>query len=156
MTRKPKPQTRPAATTTATRSSATRTTPGASRGPQKTNVSAAAAAEKVQVDAALAKKNAELEQRIDDLETSVIEIEKERDFYFTKLRNVELMLQVQQDNSFEGCDLEGVVGKIFQILYATAEEDVAVNDDGEVSFFFFRLQSKIFFNILMEIGTICR
>ena len=61
-----------------------------------------------------------------------LELEKERDFYFGKLRNVELMLQVQQDKNFEGSDLDGIVENIFKVLYATADEDVNLDDDGEV------------------------
>lgn len=83
-------------------------------------------------DATLMKKNAEMSTKIVDLETSVQEIEKERDFYFTKLRNVELMLQVQQDKGWDGCDLHGVVDSIFKVLYATAEDDVAVGENGEI------------------------
>lgn len=85
-------------------------------------------------DATLMKKNAEMSTKIVDLETSVQEIEKERDFYFTKLRNVELMLQVQQDKGWDGCDLHGVVDSIFKVLYATAEDDVAVGENGEVTY----------------------
>lgn len=61
-----------------------------------------------------------------------LELEKERDFYFGKLRNVELMLQVQQDKNFEGCDLDAVVENIFKVLYATADEDVNLDEDGDV------------------------
>jgi RP/EB family microtubule-associated protein len=85
-------------------------------------------------DATLMKKNAEMSTKIVDLETSVQDIEKERDFYFTKLRNVELMLQVQQDKGWDGCDLHGVVDSIFKVLYATAEDDVAVGENGEVTY----------------------
>lgn len=85
-------------------------------------------------DATLMKKNAEMSTKIVDLETSIQEIEKERDFYFTKLRNVELMLQVQQDKGWDGCNLHGVVDSIFKVLYATAEDDVAVGENGEVTY----------------------
>jgi RP/EB family microtubule-associated protein len=84
-------------------------------------------------DAQLMKKTAEMMTKIEELETTVMELEKERDFYFGKLRNVELMLQVKQDANFEGCELEGVVGNIFKVLYATVEEEVEVAEDGEVS-----------------------
>jgi RP/EB family microtubule-associated protein len=90
---------------------------------------------KASADAQLMKKNSELESKIEEIEATVMEIEKERDFYFSKLRNVELMLQVKQDLNFEGCDLEGVVGNVFKVLYATAEEDVEVAEDGEVGSF---------------------
>jgi microtubule-associated protein, RP/EB family len=88
---------------------------------------------KPSVDAQLAKQHDEMKTRIEELENTVTELEKERDFYFGKLRNVELMLQVKQDANFEGCELEGVVGNIFKVLYATAEEAVEVAEDGEVS-----------------------
>ena len=90
--------------------------------------------EAVLADATLMKKNAEMAMKLKDLEQSVAELEKERDFYFGKLRNVELMLQVQQDRGWEGCDLQGVVENIFKVLYATAEEDVAVGENGEVNY----------------------
>jgi microtubule-associated protein, RP/EB family len=84
-------------------------------------------------DSQISKRNSEMESRLKELEASLAEVEKERDFYFGKLRNVELMLQVKQDKAWEGCDLEGVVDSIFKVLYATADEDVAVDEQGEVS-----------------------
>jgi RP/EB family microtubule-associated protein len=122
---KPKP-TRPGPTTA-------RTGPGAKpRAPLKE--SASNKADAAIADATLMKKNAEMSTKVVDLETSVRELEKERDFYFTKLRNVELMLQVQQDKGWDGCDLHGVVDSIFKVLYATAENDVAVGENGEVTY----------------------
>lgn len=89
-------------------------------------------AAKATADAELKKKNTELGLKVEDLEATILELEKERDFYFGKLRNVELMLQVKQDAGFENCDLDGVVDNIFQVLYATAEEDVEVGENGEI------------------------
>jgi len=129
VTRKPaRPQPRPQTNTTRAapvtkgplRASENRTRPAAKQG-------------KPVVDPQLVKKNEELEAKVGELETSVLDLEKERDFYFSKLRNIELMLQVQNDKNFDGCDLETVVGNIFKVLYATAEEAVAVSDEGEVS-----------------------
>jgi microtubule-associated protein, RP/EB family len=85
-------------------------------------------------DALLTKKNTELSSKVTELEGAVIEIEKERDFYFSKLRNIELMLQVQQDKGWESADLKIVVDNIFKVLYATAEEEVAVGENGEVTY----------------------
>jgi RP/EB family microtubule-associated protein len=76
-------------------------------------------------------KNAEMETKVAEIETALVDLEKERDFYFGKLRNVELMLQVQQDKNFEGADLDAVVAKVFKVLYATAEEDVDIEEEGE-------------------------
>ena len=85
-----------------------------------------------QADAQLLKKNVELENKVREYEATIAEIEKERDFYFGKLRNIELMLQVKQDKNYEECEIQTVVDNIFKVLYATADEDVAVDEDGEV------------------------
>jgi RP/EB family microtubule-associated protein len=144
--RQPKPQPTRPTTTTTTRTTGARPAPAKPKAPLKPsvnntrNVKEAAKAEgKAEADAQLKKKNVEITAQVEVLEASVAELEKERDFYFGKLRNIELMLQVQSDKNFEGCDLEGVVGGIFKVLYATAEEDVVVADDGEVSSFLFLL-----------------
>ena len=120
------PAARPAATTS------TKAPFKASENRNRPTSGSGAQAAKATADAQLMKKNAELQSKIAELETNVLELEKERDFYFGKLRNIELMLQVKQDVNFEGCDLEGVVGNIFKVLYATAEEEVEVAEDGEV------------------------
>jgi microtubule-associated protein, RP/EB family len=87
---------------------------------------------KLQVDPLLVERNDELTKRIGVLETSVVDVEKERDFYFRKLRNIELMLQVKQDKNFDECDLPAMVDNIFKVLYATADDEVAVDENGEV------------------------
>lgn len=129
----PKPRTTPAARTTTTKAplkaSENRNPPTVNR---NTPTVGSTQPTKATADEELVKKNAELEAKIQELETTVMELEKERDFYFGKLRNVELMLQVKQDLNFEGCELEGVVGSVFKVLYATAEEDVEVAEDGEI------------------------
>jgi RP/EB family microtubule-associated protein len=90
-----------------------------------------AVTEALLADAALMKKNADLTTKVTDLEQAVVDIEKERDFYFEKLRNVEVMLQVHQEQGVDG-DPDQMVEKIFQILYATAEDGLVVNDEGDV------------------------
>ena len=52
-------------------------------------------------------------------------LEKERDFYFGKLRDVEIMLQSYTGPDPELCD------RIFKILYATEEDFVAVEEGVE-------------------------
>lgn len=96
------------------------------------------AAQAVVADANLMKKNGELtntvtdlEVKVTDLEQAVVDIESERDYYFEKLRNVEVMLQVHQEKGAES-DTDAMVEKIFRILYATAEDGLVVNDEGEV------------------------
>jgi hypothetical protein len=91
----------------------------------------------------------ELERERDQ---AVLDIEKERDFYFDKLRSVEVILQVHQErvgaaaseqelaqspssaasNDHRQVMNQQLVDKIFQILYATAEDNLVVNDEGEV------------------------
>ena len=132
-------KTRPTATTTTrnttTRNVAPKPAPTKTKAPLKPAVNNSKQEknlQKVEADAQLMKKNAELTAKVEELETMVVDLEKERDFYFGKLRNIELMLQVQQDKNFEGTNLDTVVENSFKVLYATAEDDVQVGEDGEV------------------------
>jgi len=75
--------------------------------------------------------NLAAQQQVDDLNTQVMEmkltvegLEKERDFYFGKLRDVEVMCQ---ENEATGGDL---VRKVLDILYQT-EDGFAVPDEEE-------------------------
>lgn len=77
------------------------------------------------------KKNADLTTKVTDLEQNVVDIERERDFYFQKLRDIEVMLQVHQEKGEEG-DPDILIGKVFKVLYAAAEDGLVVTDDGEV------------------------
>lgn len=65
---------------------------------------------------------AALQQEIETLTASVVGLERERDFYFSKLRDIELLLQraVEQNPEIEKDD-GGLVGNIQQILYSTEE-----------------------------------
>jgi microtubule-associated protein, RP/EB family len=85
----------------------------------------------VAADASLMLKNKDLQMRVEDLELAVLETEKERNFYFEKLRNIEILLQVHQERG-DAADPEILVDRVFKILYATAEDRLIVNDDGEV------------------------
>lgn len=94
---------------------------------------------KAEADAALMKRNDELEAKNSELESTIrkleengIEMEREKDFYFEKLRHVELLLQIKQGSNFEGCDLQNVVDSIFKVLYATAEDNIQIDEEGEV------------------------
>ena len=71
-------------------------------------------------------------------------IESERDFYFEKLRGIEVMLQVykEKEESGEllwsprgsgGGEMKRVIEKIFRVMYAAAEDNVVVDDEGNVS-----------------------
>jgi len=65
----------------------------------------------------------ELKQEVQDLKGTVESLEKERDFYFGKLRDIEVLCQERED--------EELVKSILEILYAT-EEGFTGPDNGEV------------------------
>lgn len=89
-------------------------------------------ADRIVADATLMKKNKELTTRNAELEVTMSELEQERDFYFEKLRGIEVMLQVYEERTEEEKNSEEVISKIFKVLYAAAEDNVVVNDDGEL------------------------
>ena len=82
------------------------------------------------------KKNKELTARNAELETTMLQMESERDFYFEKLRGIEVMLQAYEDQSEEGREAtggsNGVISKIFKVLYAGADDGIVVNDEGDL------------------------
>mmetsp|Transcript_13763 Transcript_13763/g.22776 ORF Transcript_13763/g.22776 Transcript_13763/m.22776 type:complete len:337 (+) Transcript_13763:84-1094(+) len=93
--------------------------------------------EAVLADAQLMKKNSDLTTKVSQLETSLQEMETERDFYFEKLRDVEIMLQVFKDNTDDDEPpspeaAHSMVENVFKVLYATAEEQVTVDENGEI------------------------
>ncbi|XP_029352076.1 microtubule-associated protein RP/EB family member 3-like [Echeneis naucrates] len=67
----------------------------------------------------------ELNQQLLDLKLTVDGLEKERDFYFGKLRDIELICQENENDS------NPVLSKIIDILYAT-EEGFAPPEDDEI------------------------
>ncbi|XP_037541550.1 microtubule-associated protein RP/EB family member 3 isoform X2 [Nematolebias whitei] len=68
----------------------------------------------------------ELNQQIMDMKLTIDGLEKERDFYFGKLRDIELICQENEND-----DNNPVLGKIIHILYAT-EEGFAPPEDDEI------------------------
>ena len=84
-------------------------------------------------DPKLLKKNTELTNKVAELEDTLVNLEKERDFYFQKLRDVEMMLQVHQEKLGEDSTHEtSLLDNVFKILYATTEDPVVVTAEGEV------------------------
>ncbi|XP_034017639.1 microtubule-associated protein RP/EB family member 3-like [Thalassophryne amazonica] len=67
----------------------------------------------------------ELNQQLLDLKLTVDGLEKERDFYFGKLRDIELICQEHENEN------SPVLSKIMDILYAT-EEGFAPPEDDEI------------------------
>lgn len=54
-------------------------------------------------------------------------LEKERDFYFGKLRDIEILLQNFQDQDIPQVDM------VMKILYATEDEKVEIDENGSLS-----------------------
>lgn len=77
--------------------------------------------------AAQKKKIQELEGEVAELKLTSDTLEKERDFYFGKLRDIEVLLQAHEDKEVK------VVDDILKILYATEDEKVEVNEDGTLN-----------------------
>ena len=84
-------------------------------------------------DANLMKKNTEMKAKLAEMELALGDVEKERDFYFEKLRDVEVMLQVHQEKGEADKNPDRLIENIFKVLYATHEDNYTVDDDGEVS-----------------------
>jgi RP/EB family microtubule-associated protein len=75
-----------------------------------------------------AKKIEELQGVNSELKLTVDGLEKERDFYFGKLRDIEIMLQGSQSEGDDGVPVESgadsnTIQRIFKILYACDEND---------------------------------
>lgn len=73
------------------------------------------------------KKVQELEGEIAELRLTSDTLEKERDFYFGKLRDIEVLLQAYQAQEIP------VVDMVLKILYATEDEKVEVDANGNLN-----------------------
>lgn len=82
-------------------------------------------------DAELVNKNEKLKRKNAELELTLDNIENERDFYFDKLRGIEVMLQVH-DEKGEESNAEELIQRIFKVLYAKADDDIVVTEEGEL------------------------
>ncbi|KAG7392824.1 Microtubule-associated protein RP/EB member 1 [Phytophthora pseudosyringae] len=117
-----------------------RTSTGASRRPTGSAGSAAGAAaghSPADTEAAVTAATAPLEKELEELTATnealttesgelramVESLEKERDFYFNKLREVEIMLQAAED-----AEANPLAQAVFKVLYATEEEGAAEDE----------------------------
>ncbi len=81
------------------------------------------------VNAELQQENLRLINEVNEMKVTLDGLEKERDFYFGKLRDIEVLCQESENQSLS------VVGKILEILYATADgftqpEDGVIDSNG--------------------------
>lgn len=70
--------------------------------------------------------NTHLEQQIHELKLQNDTLDKERDFYFGKLRDIEILLQARGGEASEN----PIAQDILKILYASEDEKVQVSSDG--------------------------
>jgi microtubule-associated protein, RP/EB family len=75
-------------------------------------------------------KTRELETTVQELKLQNDTLDKERDFYFTKLRDIEMLLQGRPMEAGPGNDLSQ---DILKILYAAEDERVEVSASGELT-----------------------
>lgn len=82
----------------------------------------------------------ELVTQMADLKLTLEGLEKERDFYFGKLRDIEVLCQEYEAEPINKEDLKGVIDRILEVLYATeegfappseVEGDLGPNDEEE-------------------------
>jgi len=83
------------------------------------------------IDAELKTENLKLKKKVAEIELSMNGYEQERDFYFEKLRGIEVLLQVHEEKGQES-NSNDVIQNIFRVLYARHEDGVQVTDDGEI------------------------
>ena len=68
-----------------------------------------------------------MEDQVSELKMNNDTLDREREFYFGKLRDIEEMLQKR------GMDQDPLGSEILKILYASEEEQVTVNEKGELT-----------------------
>eukprot|EP00587_Corethron_hystrix_P006353 CAMPEP_0113323886 /NCGR_PEP_ID=MMETSP0010_2-20120614/16646_1 /TAXON_ID=216773 ORGANISM="Corethron hystrix, Strain 308" /NCGR_SAMPLE_ID=MMETSP0010_2 /ASSEMBLY_ACC=CAM_ASM_000155 /LENGTH=351 /DNA_ID=CAMNT_0000183019 /DNA_START=249 /DNA_END=1304 /DNA_ORIENTATION=- /assembly_acc=CAM_ASM_000155 len=87
----------------------------------------------VVADAKLIKKNTDLTARNEALEQNIIELEKERDFYFGKLRDIEVMCQSYEEKPENERSHTELLKDVFRVLYATTDDEVFVDNEGKLT-----------------------
>jgi len=68
----------------------------------------------------------QLKEQLAETKATMDTYEKERDFYFGKLRDIEMMLQLQ------GKETDPVASLVLKVLYASEEEKVIIGEAGEL------------------------
>lgn len=137
----PKPKAAPVKTSTTRKPAPKSTIASKPASAAKRTTSAANGAGDSQLTAQYKKQVEELNEKLVGMESSLESLEKERDFYFEKLRDIELMVtEVAGEDVEPPIDPESELGqiskKILAVLYATADgfevpegEELAVEED---------------------------
>ena len=71
--------------------------------------------------------NSNLQQQVEELKQNNDTLDREREFYFGKLRDIEEMLQKR------GLDQDALGSEVLKILYASEEEHVEVDEKGNLT-----------------------
>lgn len=69
----------------------------------------------------------QLNSEMSEMRLNMDTLEKERDFYFGKLRDIEMLLQANTQ------DHNDLTGNVLKILYASEEEKVTIDEAGKLS-----------------------
>ncbi len=69
----------------------------------------------------------ELKQEMESLSSNIQIVEKERDFYFEKLRDIEVLLQHRMQET-----TDPFMESVQKILYASEEDKIIISEDGEL------------------------
>jgi len=80
-------------------------------------------------------KHSALERASAETEMNYQTVEGERDFYFEKLRGIEVMLQVYREKEQERAgsgEVNCVMDRIFKVMYASMDDNVVVDDEGNL------------------------
>lgn len=119
---------------TSTTSRVTATTSAARRPPAASNSAASRVAPRNSSASSGGAQAAVLQAKVTELTETVTGLERERDFYFNKLRDIEVMLQQEVELKPElEREPEGLIGRLQAILYST-EEGFEIPQDGDEEF----------------------
>lgn len=69
----------------------------------------------------------ELQSKVTELKLNNDTLDREREFYFGKLRDIEEMLQKR------GLEQDPIASDILKVLYAAEEESVTVDEQGQLT-----------------------
>ena len=95
--------------------------------PAKTTAAPVSKAKPVAKVAGKVEDVATLQGQVHDMRMNMDVVEKERDFYFGKLRDIEVLLQANEAKKTP------LTESILKILYASEEEKVHIDDNGNLS-----------------------
>ena len=99
-------------------------------------------------------KYATLEHAAAEVEVTLQTVESERDFYFEKLRGIEVMLQVykeKEDEESGSGNVTKLMDSMFRVMYATMDDNVEVDESGNVSTYL--TQQGLFIHIFVSLST---